>query len=85
MKTNFLGASGVRNAVLLSVLMLSACASVPHGGGAVPEASARRPGEAAPPAPAATPKPVAAEPQQPSPADQGNTPPTLRKHNVESD
>ena len=72
---------GMKSAVLLSVLLLSACANFPQvlgANGAVQED--RQAEAAAQPAPPQKPAPV--EPQQPA---QGDNLPPKPKHNVEED
>ncbi len=76
--------SCMRNAVLLSALLLSACTSILRAGGAPAEASATHPSEAAT-QPVPPQKPDTVDKQPAVPVEQSNTPPTLRKHNVESD
>ncbi len=73
-----------RNAILLSALLLSACASF-RPTGAEQEHRQTVPAAQPAPQPAAPPKPDAGEAQQPAPADQGAPPAQKRKHNVEED
>jgi len=74
----------MRNVILLSVLLLSACASVPKAGGATGAVTGHRPSNAAQ-QPAERPRPVPAEVQQPVPGVQGDPPLKKREHNVEPD
>jgi hypothetical protein len=77
------GERGMRSAVLLSVLLLSACANFPQAVGANGAGQENRQAEAAAqPAPQQKPAPV--EAQQPAPAAQGDLP-AKPKHNVEED
>lgn len=72
-----------RGAVLLSVLLLSACANFPRAKGA-PVVQESRQSDAAP-QPAVSQKATPAETQQPVPASQGSNLPQKPKHNVEAD
>lgn len=72
-----------RSAVLLSVLLLSACANFPQAKGA-PAVQESRQSDAAP-QPAVSQKAAPAETQQPVPAGQGDILPQKPKHNVEED
>jgi hypothetical protein len=75
----------MKNAILLSVLLLlSACATRPHVGGATDAEQAHRPSTAVPP-PAAPQKSAPAEMPQPASGVPGDTPPKKPKHNVEED
>ena len=89
MKTNFLSGGGsMRNAIVLSVLLLSACATEPHVGGTADAQPAHRESVATPqpaPQPVAPPKSAPVEVQQPAPSGQGDIPPKKPKHNVEED
>jgi PBP1b-binding outer membrane lipoprotein LpoB len=74
----------MRIAVLLSVLLLSACANFPRSGGATGAVQENRQSDAtALPAAPQKPGPVEAQPQVPS--DQGDQTPKKREHNVEED
>ncbi len=81
------GRSCIRSAVLLSVLLLSACTTAPRVGEATDAQPARR--ESAAPQPAAQPaapqKPAPVEAQQPAPSGQSDASPKKPKHNVEED
>lgn len=70
----------MRGAVLLSVLLLSACANFPRTVGANGAVQENRQAEAAPPQ-----KPAPVEAQQPAPAAQGDNLPPKPKHDVEED
>jgi hypothetical protein len=83
MKTHFFsGKDGLKHGLLLSILLLSACAASPQ---VVEAEQAHRP--AAPPAaaPAAAQKPATVEAQQPAPPPQVDIQPKKRKYNVEED
>lgn len=85
MKTdNRYGKIVTRSAVLLSVLLLSACASFPRAKG-VPDAVQESRQSDAAPQPAVSQKAVPAGTQQPVPAGQGDSLPQKPKHNVEED
>lgn len=73
-----------RSAVLLSVLLLSACANFPRAKGAPGVVQESRQSDAAP-QPAVSQKSTPAETQQPVPAGQGDNLPQKPKHNVEED
>lgn len=80
-----LGGCCMKNAILLSVLLLlSACATHPPVGGATDAEQAHRPSASAPP-PAASQKSVPAEMPQPASGVPGDMPPKKPKHNVEED
>jgi len=74
----------MRNAILLSVLLLSACATEPRVGGATDAEQAPRQSVTVP-QPAAPQKSTPVEAQQPVPSVQGDTPSKKNKHNVEQD
>ena len=78
------GERGMRNAVLLSVLLLSACANFPQAVGANGAVQESRQSDAAP-QPAAPQKSAPVEAQQPAPSGQGDNLPQKPKHNVEED
>lgn len=85
MKTDYRCAgAGMKSAVLLSVLLLSACANFPQVFGANGAAQENRQAEAAA-QPAPPQKPAAVEAQQPAPAGQADNLPPKPKHNVEED
>jgi len=71
-----------RSAVLLSVLLLSACANFPRAKGAPGGAQESRQSDVAPPV---LQKPAPAATQQAVPAAQSNNLPQKPKHNVEAD
>jgi hypothetical protein len=73
-----------RSAVLLSVLLLSACANFPRAKGAPGVVQESRQSDAAP-QPSVSQKATPAETQQPVSAGQGNNLPQKPKHNVEED
>lgn len=84
MKTdNRYGSVVMRSAVLLSVLLLSACANFPRANGPAGVVQEdRQSGAATQPA---TPKPVPVEAQQSAPGGQSDNLPPKPKHNVEED
>jgi len=85
MKTDFRrGGGSMRNVILLSVLLLSACASVPKVGGATGAVTGHRQSNTAQ-QPAERLRPVPVEVQQPAPGVQGDPPLKKREHNVEPD
>ena len=73
-----------RSAVLLSVLLLSACANFPRAKGAPGAVQESRQSDAVP-QPAVSQKAAPAETQQPVPAGQDDSLPQKPKHNVEAD
>ena len=81
----FSGEAGLKNALLLSVLLLSACAIAPQVAPAAEGEQARRPSTAATPQPVVSQKSAPVEVQQPAPSSQGATLPKKSKHNVEED
>lgn len=85
MKSNFCCAGyGTRHAALLSILLLSACASNPQVG----SPTGAQPGHrqsATTQQPAARQRPVPVESKQPVPGDQVDRPPKKREHNIEED
>ena len=75
---------GMRSALLVSVLLLSACANFPQVLGANGAVQEDRQAEAAA-QPAPPQKPAAVEAPQPAPAGQADNLPPKPKHNVEED
>ncbi len=72
----------MKNAILLSVLLLSACATHPPVGGATDAEQAHRPSASVPAVPQ---KSAPAEMPQPASGVPGDMPPKKPKHNVEED
>ncbi len=86
MKTLFFsGKAGLKSALLLSVLLLSACASAPQVAPAAEGEQAHRPSAAAAPQPVVPQKAAPVEVQQPVPSGQAENPPKKSKHNIEED
>lgn len=74
----------MRSAVLVSVLLLTACANFPRANGSTGVVPDNRPSDSAA-QPASPQKSVPVEAQQPTPGTQGDIPPQKPKHNVEAD
>lgn len=79
----------MRNAIVLSVLLLSACTTAPQVSGAADAGQAHQQSVTTPPAapaqPVAPQKSAPVDAPQPAPGVQGDTLPKKPKHNVEAD
>lgn len=86
MKASFLGGeSSMRYAILLPVLLLSACATGPHVGGTTDAQPVHRESVAAPQPPAQPAPPPKAAPAEAQQAPSSDSPARKPKHNVEED